>query len=118
MKIGFVVNDVATEKPVYTTTRLALAATQAGHEVHLFGTGDFAYEPDGSLSVLAHGTDKNHRSLERYLEAVAGEVEELAGRRGAGEGADVVVSSFDHGLLAAFAERSERTRIAPLFKPG
>ncbi|MCK6091502.1 glutathione synthetase [Micrococcus endophyticus] len=73
MKIGFVVNDVATEKPVYTTTRLALAATQAGHEVHLFGTGDFAYEPDGSLSVLAHGTDKNHRSLERYLEAVQDE---------------------------------------------
>ena len=70
MKIGFVVNDVATEKPVYTTTRLAMAASHAGHEVHLFGTGDFAYEPDGSLSVLAHGTDKNHRSLERYLEAV------------------------------------------------
>ena len=73
MKIGFVVNEVATEKPVYTTTRLALAATRAGHEVHLFGTGDFAYEPDGSLSVLAHGTDKNHRSLERYLEAVQDE---------------------------------------------
>lgn len=73
MKIGFVVNDVATEKHVYTTTRLALAATQAGHDVHLFGTGDFAYEPDGSLSVLAHGTDKNHRSLERYLEAVQDE---------------------------------------------
>lgn len=70
MKIGFVVNDVATEKPVYTTTRLAIAATQAGHEVHLFGTGDFAYEPDGTLSVLAHGTEKNHRSLERYLEEV------------------------------------------------
>lgn len=70
MKIGFVVNHVATESPVYTTTRLALAATQAGHEVHLFGTGDFAYEPDGTLSVLAHGTKKNHRSLERYLEEV------------------------------------------------
>lgn len=70
MKIGFVVNDVATEKPVYTTTRLAMAATQAGHEVHLFGTGDFAYEPDGTLSVMAHGTEKNHRSLERYLEEV------------------------------------------------
>ena len=26
MKIGFVVNDVATEKPEYTTIRLALAA--------------------------------------------------------------------------------------------
>ncbi|MCR8676115.1 glutathione synthetase [Micrococcus sp. HG099] len=80
MQIGFVVNDVATEKPVYTTTRLALAATQAGHEVHLFGTGDFAYEPDGSLSVLAHGTDKNHRSLERYLEAVQDEANAIQTR--------------------------------------
>lgn len=70
MKIGFVVNDVATEKPVYTTTGPAMAATQAGHEVHLVGTGSFAYEPDGTLSVLAHGTQKNHRSLERYLEEV------------------------------------------------
>lgn len=70
MKIGFVVNDVATEKPVYTTTRLAMAALQAGHEAYLVGAGDVAYEPDGSLSVLAHGTQKKHRSLERLLEEV------------------------------------------------
>lgn len=71
MKIGFVVNDVATEQPVYTTTRLALAASQGGHEVSLMGLGDFAYEPDGSLSARARSaSDKKYRSLERYLEDV------------------------------------------------
>ena len=47
MKIGFVVNDVATEKAGYTTTRLALTASQLGHEVGLIGLGDFNYLPDG-----------------------------------------------------------------------
>ena len=55
MKIGFVVNDVGGELPQYTTTRLALAATQMGHEAWLMGVGDFAYEPDGSLSASARG---------------------------------------------------------------
>ena len=32
MKIGFVVNDIATEKPVYTTTRLAMTAGRLGHD--------------------------------------------------------------------------------------
>lgn len=69
MKIGFVVNDVMSEKSTYTTTRLALAATQMGHEAFLMGIGDFAYEPDGSLTarVRAGGKGKNYRSLERYL---------------------------------------------------
>ncbi|MEO7588138.1 MAG: glutathione synthetase [Arachnia sp.] len=68
MKIGFVVNDVMTEKPVYTTTRLAMQATNMGHEVWLMGMGDFSYEPDGSLSAHARGAaDKNYRSHERYL---------------------------------------------------
>ncbi|AKT50751.1 glutathione synthetase [Arsenicicoccus sp. oral taxon 190] len=68
MKIGFVVNDVATEQSVYTTTRLAMGATQLGHEAWLMGIGDFGYEPDGSLSARARrGTAKNYRSLERYL---------------------------------------------------
>ena len=52
MKIGFVVNDVLTEKPTYTTTRLAMHATNMGHEAWLLGMGNFAYEPDGSLSVI------------------------------------------------------------------
>ncbi|NLT25616.1 MAG: glutathione synthase, partial [Microbacteriaceae bacterium] len=47
MKIGFVVNDVSTEQAVYTTVRLAMAATQLGHEAWIMGVGDFAYQPDG-----------------------------------------------------------------------
>lgn len=80
MKIGFVVNDIATERHVYTTTRLAMTATQMGHEVWVMGIGNFVYEPDGSLSARARqGTPgKKYRSLERYLEDVQRpDVEEL-----------------------------------------
>lgn len=73
MKIGFVVNDVQTEVHNYTTTRLALAATRAGHEVAYMGLGDFGYEPDGSLSAITSSADPDtkYRSLKRYLSDVA-----------------------------------------------
>lgn len=79
MRIGFVVNDIDTEQDVYTTTRLAMTAGQLGHEVWLMGIGDFAYQPDGSLSAKAHGSaDKTYRSLSRFLDDVQRpEVEEL-----------------------------------------
>jgi glutathione synthase len=68
MKIGFVVNDVETEHHEYTTTRLAMAATNLDHEVWLIGMGDFGYEPDGSLEARGWGgAKKGYRSLERYL---------------------------------------------------
>jgi glutathione synthase len=71
MKIAFLVNDVATEQPYYTTTRLAMAASNAGHETWLMGMGDFGYEPDGSLRARARaGAHKRYRSHERYLEDV------------------------------------------------
>ncbi len=49
MKIGFVVNDVLTEKAAYTTTRLAMTATNRGHRCALLGVGDFIYDADGSI---------------------------------------------------------------------
>ena len=55
MKIGFVVNDIATEKPVYTTTRLAMTAARLGHDACLMGLRDFGYEPDDSLSAIVGG---------------------------------------------------------------
>ena len=71
MKIGFVVNDIATEQAVYTTTRLAMTATQQGHEAFLIGVGDFAYMPDGNLAARASAAaGKSYRSLERYLSDV------------------------------------------------
>ncbi|HET6774499.1 MAG TPA: glutathione synthetase [Acidimicrobiales bacterium] len=73
MKIGFVVNDLDTESPTYTTTRLALTATQMEHEVWLMGVGDFTYLPDGSLSARARaGAAKQYKSPERYLADVQG----------------------------------------------
>lgn len=68
MKIGFVVNAVATEQPIYTTTRLAMSAVNLGHEVWVMGMGDFGYEPDDTLSANARSvSDKKYRSLERFL---------------------------------------------------
>ncbi len=46
MRIGFVVNDVKTEHPRYTTTRIARAAREMGHEAWTIGVGDFAAESD------------------------------------------------------------------------
>ena len=68
MKIGFVVNDVATEQAQYTTNRLALAAKEQGHEAWFMGVGDFSYKPDGSLATTARtAAGKTYRSLERHL---------------------------------------------------
>lgn len=81
MKIGFVVNDVATEKPQYTTNRLAMAAKEMGHEAWLMGVGDFSYQPDGTLTTKARsGHAKTYRSLKRHLADVQKpDVEELLG---------------------------------------
>lgn len=68
MRIGFVVNDVATEQSIYTTTRLALTAHQKGHEVWLVGVGEFVCEVDGSMSATAHRPgDKQYKSLDRFM---------------------------------------------------
>ena len=43
MKVGFVVNDIATEADAYTTTRLAMAAVNRDHEAWLIGAGDIVF---------------------------------------------------------------------------
>jgi glutathione synthase len=53
MRIGFVVNNIATEEEGYTTTRLAMAAVNLGHEAWLIGTGDFAFDPDDTVRARA-----------------------------------------------------------------
>jgi glutathione synthase len=74
MKIGFVVNDVQTEQAGYTTTRLALTATQLGHEAWTLGVADFEYAPDGSIRAYARSvSNKEHESLEAYLKELQGD---------------------------------------------
>jgi glutathione synthase len=53
MRIAFFVNSVESETPGYTTTTLALAATQRGHSVVYVEPGDFILRPDNSLAVNA-----------------------------------------------------------------
>ncbi|HJR91387.1 MAG TPA: glutathione synthetase [Acidimicrobiia bacterium] len=67
MKIAFVVNDIATEQPYYTTTRLAFAAARRNHEVWTLGVGDFAQDPDSTLVGHAcRPADKQYRSLKSF----------------------------------------------------
>ncbi len=53
MRIGFLVNDVMTEQPGFTTVRLGAAAANLGHEVSIFGVGDLAYDPDENVRARA-----------------------------------------------------------------
>jgi glutathione synthase len=71
MKIAFVVNDVQTELPTYTTTRLSMTAHNLGHTSYSFGVGDFVYASDGSIHAQARTTNgKTYKSLEKYLHAL------------------------------------------------
>ncbi len=74
MRIGFVVNNVKTEKAQYTTTRLAMKAVNMGHEAWELGVGDFIYSPDGAIRAIARGVKgTEYESLEDFLEELQGE---------------------------------------------
>lgn len=49
MNFGFVVNELKTERPGFTTTHLALRALSRGHEVWYTEVGDFALAANGQL---------------------------------------------------------------------
>ena len=53
MRLGFVVNDVATEQDNYTTIRLARRACARGHRVAIIGLGDFTYDATGCVRASA-----------------------------------------------------------------
>ena len=58
MRIGFVVNNVATEQPGYTTVRLAMTAKRMGHEIFMVGAGDLAYDSDEKIKAHARTVPK------------------------------------------------------------
>ena len=74
MRIGFVVNDIATEQAGYTTTRLGMSAVNRGHEAWTLGVGDFVYKPNGSIHANARAVSgKEYGSLETYMEEIQGD---------------------------------------------
>ena len=73
MRIGFVVNDIATEEANYTTTRLAMAAVNKGHEPWLIGAGDMAFDPDDSVRARARSVSKtSYKSIKTFLDELRG----------------------------------------------
>ncbi|MBC9823361.1 glutathione synthase [Terrabacter sp. MAHUQ-38] len=72
MRLAFFVNDVATEVDEYTTTRLARAAAQAGHEVWYVGVGDVELgESDGQLVARARAAELDRDdTLEGFMERI------------------------------------------------
>jgi glutathione synthase len=73
MKIAFVVNDIKTEVPAYTTIRLAMAAVNRGHEAWLISIGDLAYDSDELIRARAHAAPRErYKNTETYLAGLQG----------------------------------------------
>jgi glutathione synthase len=72
VRLAFFVNDVATEVDEYTTTRLARAAAQDGHEVWYVGIADVEHgESDGQLVARAHAAElRGDDTLESFMERI------------------------------------------------
>lgn len=70
MKIGFVVNQVKTEKIVYTTIHLAFKALQRGHEVYLMGVDELAYFTEGHMGAVACTAEKGIKTVEEFLACI------------------------------------------------
>ena len=72
MKIGFIVNRIETETPVYTTTRLAHAAHRRGHRsLYVMGVGDLVQKSDGTLHARAKcAPAKKYGNNETYFNAL------------------------------------------------
>ena len=51
MKIAFIINDHATEKPNFTTPALGFAAYRRDHEVYFIGVGELAYSSEGHMTA-------------------------------------------------------------------
>jgi glutathione synthase len=74
MNIAFVVNDIQTEKPAYTTSFLGLRMHNKGHTVFFTGVGDLVYYPDGCMgATVRRAPGKTYKSPNTYLRAVQGD---------------------------------------------
>ncbi len=68
MKIGFFVNDVATEQAGYTTTRLSMYAKNRGHDVFYLTPDSFALDADNRVRARAvRPLDRKYKATESYL---------------------------------------------------
>jgi len=68
IKIAFYINNLNTEEPAYTTTRLSMYAHNRGHDVYYITPEDFAYDPDEKIRARAVTPPKRkYKQLASYL---------------------------------------------------
>ncbi|RZM26216.1 MAG: glutathione synthase [Pedobacter sp.] len=71
MKIAFIINDIKTEKPNFTTIFLAFTAYKRGHQIYILSVGDLGYSADGHLVAKARTvTEQNYKSNETFFRAL------------------------------------------------
>jgi glutathione synthase len=71
MRVAFFVNDVATERPVYSTTRMAMEAVARGHEVFYLDVGDFSYTQNDEVCAHARrAPGTKQRKPDAFLAAI------------------------------------------------
>jgi len=74
MRIGFLINDIQTERAGYTTLRLAMTAANRGHDVWFINVGDFAFDTDEKIRAWARTTSgKKYKSTASYLKVLKSE---------------------------------------------
>ncbi|MGB5534569.1 MAG: hypothetical protein WBN08_01600, partial [Thiogranum sp.] len=74
MRIGFLVNEIETEKAGYTTVRLAMTAANRGHDVWFINAGDFAFDTDEKIRAWARTTSgKKYKTTVSYLKVLRSE---------------------------------------------
>lgn len=72
MRIGFLINDLATEQAGYTTIRLAMQATNQGAESWVMSLGDLAFDADDKVYARARSVDKKTKDSKAYLRTLTG----------------------------------------------
>jgi glutathione synthase len=73
MRMALTVNDISTEKAGYTTTHLAMEATNLGHDIYYINVADFSLKPDDRPSAWATPSPrKRFRSTAAFLRDLTG----------------------------------------------
>ena len=71
MRIAFVLDDVGTENPVYTSVLVAFKMHNKGHEVFLTDVRKLAYYPSGHMGAhVKRAPKKNYKTQQEFLEDV------------------------------------------------
>ena len=73
MKLGIIVNVMASDEAGATTYRLAAEAVNQGHSVWIMSTGNLGYNPDDTVTGFAYTVAPGRYTGARLLETLKGE---------------------------------------------